>query len=234
MGDEAVDGSKIGTKLIMFCAIIALVLVAFLVGKSLINSGVNNLETTSKTISDSRFSDYNKKIVKGRAVKTAIENFNGEEVIILVHTLAEGSSKNPIADKTADGKTFNRSAVEEVLGYNQGTLGGTKAQGVAIEGDNNWDSQKAAGDGKNFFMNYNALVSTDITKKVTLTNGDYIYDADFQTDASQNVVYNNNVENLTKKGSPEYVSDSSSFKASLIKNSAGEIVGILFAQKKVG
>ena len=238
MGDEAVDGSKIGTKLIMFCAIIALVLVAFLVGKSLINSGVNNLETTSKTISDSRFSDYNKKIVKGRAVKTAIENFNGEEVIILVHTLAEGSSTTGSADTDKIGKTFNRSAVELVLGYDPGTLEGTKAQGVAIEGDNNWDSQTGAGNGKNFFMNYNALVSTDTTNaknaKVTLTNGDYIYDADFQTDASQNVVYNNNVENLTKKGSPEYVSDSSSFKASLIKNSAGEIVGILFAQKKVG
>lgn len=239
MGDEAVDGSKIGTKLIMFCAIIALVLVAFLVGKSLINSGVNNLETTSKTISDSRFSDYNKKIVKGRAVKTAIENFNGEEVIILVHTLAEGSC--PAiggADKDKAGKTFNRSAVETILGYDQNALEGTKAQGVAIEGDNNWDSQTGAGNGINFFMNYNALVSTDTKNaknaKVTLTNGDYIYDADFQTDDSQNVVYNNNVENLTKKGSPEYVSDSSSFKASLIKNSAGEIVGILFAQKKVG
>lgn len=232
MGDEAVDGSKIGTKLIMFCAIIALVLVAFLVGKSLINSGVNNLETTSKTISDSRFSDYNKKIVKGRAVKTAVENFNGEEVIILVHTLAEGSSTTGSADKTKTGKTFDKTSVELVLGYDQNTLEGTKAQGVAIEGDNNWDSQKAAGDGKNFFMNYNALIDTK--SKVTLTNGDYIYDADFQTDDSQNVVYNNNVENLTKKGSPEYVSDSSSFKASLIKNSAGEIVGILFAQKKVG
>lgn len=232
MGDEAVDGSKIGTKLIMFCAIIALVLVAFLVGKSLINSGVNNLETTSKTISDSRFSDYNKKIVKGRAVKTAIENFNGEEVIILVHTLAEGSSTKGTADKTKDGKTFNKSSVETILEYGNGTLNGTKAQGIAVQGDNNWDSQTGSGNGRNFFMNYNALVSTDA--KVTLTNGDYIYDADFQTDDSQNVVYNNNVENLTKKGSMEYVSDSSSFKASLIKNSAGEIVGILFAQKKVG
>lgn len=231
MGDEAVDGSKIGTKLIMFCAIIALVLVAFLVGKSLINSGVNNLETTSKTISDSRFSDYNKKVVKGRAVKTAIENFNGEEVIILVHTLAEGSGKKGAADKRGKGQVFNTQQVETILEYGNETLKGTKAQGVAIEGDNNWDSQTGSG-GRNFFMNYNALVSTDA--KVTLTNGDYIYDADFQTDDSQNVVYNNNVENLTKKGSMEYVSDSSSFKASLIKNSAGEIVGILFAQKKVG
>ena len=34
MGDEAVEGSKMGTKLIMFVAIVALALVAFLVGKN--------------------------------------------------------------------------------------------------------------------------------------------------------------------------------------------------------
>ena len=92
MGDEAVDGSKMGTKLIMFVAIIGLALVAFLVGKSLINTGVDNMESSSKSINDSRFSDYNKKIVKGRAVKSAIDTFQNEEVIIIVHTLSEGSN----------------------------------------------------------------------------------------------------------------------------------------------
>lgn len=231
MGDEAVDGSKIGTKLIMFCAIIALVLVAFLVGKSLINSGVNNLETTSKTINDSRFSDYNKKIVKGRAVKSAIENFNGEEVIILVHTLAEGSNKAKDPGSSKEGKILKEAlTIEGFLGYTQGSLTGTNARAMAIGNDDNWDSQDESGVGANFFMNYNALAASP----VVLKNGDYVYDSDFDTDASGNIMYNNSTENLTKKGSMEYVSDSSSFKASLIKNSAGEIVGILFAQKKVG
>lgn len=232
MGDEAVDGSKIGTKLIMFCAIIALVLVAFLVGKSLINSGVNNLETTSKTINDSRFSDYNKKVVKGRAVKSAIENFNGEEVIILVHTLAEGSNKlKPGPENSKEGKILKEtSTLETFLGYAQNSLTGTNARAMSIGNDKNWDSQDESGGGVNFFMNYNALAAS----AVVLKNGDYVYDSDFDTDASGNIMYNNSTENLTKKGSMEYVSDSSSFKASLIKNSAGEIVGILFAQKKVG
>ena len=152
MGDEAVDGSKIGTKLIMFCAIIALVLVAFLVGKSLINSGVNNLETTSKTINDSRFSDYNKKVVKGRAVKSAIENFNGEEVIILVHTLAEGSTNKPGPTSTNDGIILDAtSTIENFLGYAQNSLKGTNARAMSIGGDQNWDSRDASGKGKNFF-----------------------------------------------------------------------------------
>ncbi|MDY6245072.1 MAG: hypothetical protein SPL82_14570 [Lachnospiraceae bacterium] len=226
MGDEAVDGSKIGTKLIMFCAIIALVLVAFLVGKSLINSGVDNLETTSKTINDSRFSDYNKKVVKGRAVKSALENFNGEEVIILVHTLSEGS--RPAAATTDNKNIVSASGVKSFLGLTTDVA--STMQGVKIDGDNKWDSQEAAGNGQNFFVNYNALVKA----KVSLKNGNYVYDDDFSTDASGNIIYNNNTENLTKKGSPEYISDGSTFKASLIKNSSGEIVGILFAQKKVG
>ena len=73
-----------------------------------------------------------------------------------------------------------------------------------------------------------------VDSSVSLKNGDYVYDSDFKTDESGNVMYNHSTTNLTKKGSMEYVSDNSSFKASLIKNSAGEIVGILFAQKKAG
>ena len=103
-------------------------------------------------------------------------------------------------------------------------------QGVAIRGDDKWDSLEAAGKGKNFFVNYNALVKSAITLK----DGNYIYDDDFATEDSGNIKYNNSTDNITKKGSLEYISDGSSFKASLIKNSSGEIVGILFAQKKVG
>ena len=210
MGDEAVDGSKIGTKLIMFCAIIALVLVAFLVGKSLINSGVDNLETTSKSI------------------KSALENFNGEEVIILVHTLSEGSSTHTvIADSN---NIVSPTNVKQFLGIGETVNVPETMQGVAIKGDDKWDSLEAAGKGKNFFVNYNALVKSAITLK----DGNYIYDDDFATEDSGNIKYNNSTDNITKKGSLEYISDGSSFKASLIKNSSGEIVGILFAQKKVG
>ena len=205
MGDEAVDGSKIGTKLIMFCAIIALVLVAFLVGKSLINSGVDNLETTSKSINDSRFSDYN-----------------------LVHTLSEGSSTHTVI---ADSNTIvSPTNVKQFLGIGETVNVPETMQGVAIKGDDKWDSLEAAGKGKNFFVNYNALVKSAITLK----DGNYIYDDDFATEDSGNIKYNNSTDNITKKGSLEYISDGSSFKASLIKNSSGEIVGILFAQKKVG
>lgn len=137
MGDEAVDGSKMGTKLIMFVAIIGLALAAFLVGKSLINTGVDNLETSSKSINDSRFADYNKKIVKGRAVKSAIDTFQNEEVIILIHTLSEGSQTIKDDGAATEKGSITQSGKSNILGR---TLEGNE-QTVTIGGGVNFDNK---------------------------------------------------------------------------------------------
>ena len=42
MGNEAIEGSKMGSQLIMFVAIVGLALIAFLVGKNLMNTGKKN------------------------------------------------------------------------------------------------------------------------------------------------------------------------------------------------
>lgn len=256
MGDEAVDGSKMGTKLIMFVAIIGLALVAFLVGKALVNTGVDGLETASRNINDSRFSDYNNKVVKGRSVKSALETFANEEVIILVHTLNEGdhtisefkggnhpgtesiSQPNSFAEKIAD---FRLDDDKEAGCINEDaaktmTAGDMKSlYAVRVENGNkklNLDSNVGIGTSFPLFVNYNALA---IDGKVSVDkNGGYIYDADFVTDSNTgSVLYNLQTRYTTKKGSPEYIADGSSFDASLLKNTAGEIVGIVFSQKKV-
>lgn len=224
MGDEAVDGSKMGTKLIMFVAIIGLALAAFLVGKSLINTGVDNMESSSKSINDSRFSDYNKKIVKGRAVKSAIDTFQNEEVIIIVHTLSEGS--NSKSEAGANDGFIKSGDTSSILGRK--LTGNEKV--VSIDGTK-FDSNTQIGDGGTCGVNYNALVKA----KIKAENGGYIYDDDFDTDPTTGaVMYNLNTTNITKKGQPEYIADGSSFDAALIKNSSGEIVGIVFSQKKLG
>lgn len=231
MGDEAVDGSKMGTKLIMFVAIIGLALAAFLVGKSLINTGVDNMESSSKSINDSRFSDYNKKIVKGRAVKSAIDTFQNEEVIILVHTLSEGTTNISASGNYAGYKNSNNTpnqALKTWLGrdVDDNTLA-TNIDGAVF------DSNAGIGKGGSWAVNYNALL--DGEHQVTAKDGGYVYDADFMTDPKTGAVqYNLNTKYLSKKGAPEYIADGSSFDAALIKNSSGEIVGIVFSQKKLG
>ena len=231
MGDEAVDGSKMGTKLIMFVAIIGLALVAFLVGKSLINTGVDNMESSSKSINDSRFSDYNKKIVKGRAVKSAIDTFQNEEVIIHVHTLSEGSTDIAASGDYA-GYTGTKKPADTALQSWLGRDVDDNTLATNIEGAV-FDSNAGIGKGKSWAVNYNALL--DGKNRVTAKDGGYVYDADFMTDPTTGAVqYNLNTKYLTKKGTPEYIADGSSFDAALIKNSSGEIVGIVFSQKKLG
>lgn len=242
MGDEAVDGSKMGTKLIMFVAIIGLALVAFLVGKALVNTGVDNLEGASRNINDSRFSDYNNKVVKGRAVKSAIDNFANEEVIILVHTLTEGdfsSNGSATVDTFASKVNKTRSADDQEL--NKETDGsstndsGSLQRCIQIKGitaDNNSGIGK---DANPCFVNYNAVANNkDGAISVNKKNGGYVYDEDFVTDKNtSSVLYNLQTRYISKKGAAEYIADGSSFDASLIKNKSNEIVGIVFSQKNV-
>ena len=207
MGDEAVEGSKMGTKLIMFVAIVALALVAFLVGKNLVNTGVTTMETASTSISDSRFSDYDKKTVRGRAVKSAIESFANEEYAIIVVTLSMADNKTgAIPTDTPSVKSTNAKL--------QNSKGDTVTDATGV--------------------NYNALLRAQSgTVTVPMQNGTVVYDDDFRTNTAGNVEYNLNTTNLTKKGTGEYIADASSFQANLIKSTAGEIMGIVFLQKKL-
>jgi hypothetical protein len=233
MGDEAIEGSKLGTKLIMFVAIIGLALVAFLVGKNLVNTGVDSMETSVASVNDSRFSDYDKKVVRGRAVKSAIDNFANSEVAIVVCTLK-------MADANGSALTS-----ENLVNYDEKSTVQAKISGASMNNSAGGTLESPIG------INYNALLAdvgnnysfTDESNadnniygnpvSLTMSNGYVTFDGDFAQDSSGNVAFDLNTTNITKKGSGEYISDSASFNANLIKNSAGEIIGILFMQKKL-
>ena len=207
MGDEATQGAQVGTKLIMFVAIIGLVLVAFLVGKNLINKGVDSMETSAQTIDESRFSDYNGKTVRGRAVKTAIDNFTNDDVAILVNTLAMNDS---------DGTT-KLAKVQSESGATIVTMSGVSAY------NNNGTSLNQAK-----YINYCALLTAST---LTCEDGEIVYDDDFNVDANGNINRYTVYSNMSKKGQVEYIADSSSFTSTLIKNKSHEIVGIVFTQR---
>ena len=210
MGDEAVDGSKLGTKLIFFVAIIGLALVAFIVGKSLVNTGVDGLEQSVQAVNDSRYSDYNGKVVRGRSVKSAIQNFSNEEVAIVVATLTYNDTG---ASSKYTGTGCN-------VGISNATMKNSSGANVA----------NPAG------ICYNAQIadkSKSQSASITMENGKAIFNEDFAKDNSGNILYNLDTGALSKKGDIEYIADNASFNANLIQNSAGEICGILFVQKKL-
>jgi hypothetical protein len=222
MGEESVDAAKLGTKLIMFVALIGLALAAFLVGKNLMNTGVNQMETSVKSINDSQFSDYDSKIVRGRVVKNALNTFNGDEYAIIICT-------NAMADA---GKSETQKLIKD-----------TKGNLVKIEGNSMEKSTKKGTAGGAYSevwgINYNAQLGNkdgsainDVTIEnglVTLSSGQ-----DLKTnDSTGNIEYYNDTSKITKKGQLEYIADTSSFYANLIKNDSNDILGIVFTQRRL-
>jgi len=245
MGGEAVDASKLGTLLIMFVAVVAIALAAFLVGKGLMNTGVDNLETTAGKINDSRFSDYNNKNIRGRAVKQAIDNFANEEVAILINNLAfngGGSGSEVTASATTIPEMFGTSGAK--TNYCQipiCTDNGNTENGI-VKGYYTNGTTTANGAS---FLNYNAvltlgndIVSSGKTGKEYLykddTTGTYVFLKDFRTTNGGDIQYYLATTPLGKKGNIQYIADTASYQASLMKNSSGEIMGVVFVQRKIG
>lgn len=235
MGNEAIEGSKMGSQLIMFVAIVGLALIAFLVGKNLMNTGLEQMESTVQSVNDSRFSDYNGKTVRGRAVKSAIDTFANDNVAIFVHTLAMDQEISSL-DIEKTHPTWSRSAHTNFTDttstpgssqvwrftYSEDTAG--KQYGLTVDRNDG----TTLNDGV-IFVNYGAMLSTDGTFTF---DGKINFDRDFALTGSGNVMTNGDGSNISKHGSAEYIANSANFNAQLIKNTAGETIGILFYQKK--
>jgi len=230
MGNEAIEGSKMGSQLIMFVAIVGLALIAFLVGKNLMNTGLEQMESTVQSVNDSRFSDYNGKTVRGRAVKSAIDTFANDNVAIFVHTLAmEGDSGQALLQSGHVGQegwqdihTNDNPVIDD-----NGLVKGSnlwKISGLAVDTNDGRSVDKDV-----LFVNYGALLSTEGKFEF---DGKVTFNRDFALTKSGNVQYNADGSLITKQGTAEYIANSSSFNAQLIKNSAGETIGIIFFQKK--
>ena len=219
MGDESVDGAKLGTKLIMFVAIIGLALAAFLLGKSLVNTGVDQMETSVKSIKDSQFSDYDAKIVRGRAVKSALSTFGNSEcaIIICTQAMAEAELKSANAVKNE--------------------IKGVQGNAVTIKG-NSMEKDTGARYGDVIGINYNAQLGKEngisAIGTVTISNGVVKLESgeDFFTEDG-NIKYYMDTSRISKKGQMEYIADTSSFYANLIKNDSNDILGIVFTQRRL-
>lgn len=235
MGNEAIEGSKMGSQLIMFVAIVGLALIAFLVGKNLMNTGLEQMESTVQSVNDSRFSDYNGKTVRGRAVKSAIDTFANDNVAIFVHTLAmEGDPDSGLA-LLQSGHVGQEGW--QGIPHTNGNAAIVDEDNGLVKGSNLWYISGLAVDTNDggsvyndvLFVNYGALLSTEGKFEF---DGKVTFNRDFALTKSGNVQYNADGSLITKQGTAEYIANSSSFNAQLIKNSAGETIGIIFFQKK--
>lgn len=227
MGNEAIEGSKMGSQLIMFVAIVGLALIAFLVGKNLMNTGLEQMESTVQSVNDSRFSDYNGKTVRGRAVKSAIDSFANDNVAIYVHTLSmEGTAGLTLLQ----GGHTGQDAWQATPHINETPVVGGGSSNLWAISDLAVDTNDGTGTSTNvLFVNYGAQLSTEGEFEI---DGKITFSRDFALTGSGNVMCNADGSLITKQGTAEYIANSASFNSQLIKNSAGETIGIIFFQKK--
>ena len=88
MEKEISSGTMLGIVLIALAAVIGLGFGVFSIAKGVANEGTVGVQDNLGTVSESAFDDYNDKIVTGTMVKSAIQNFKGKSVAILVNTTA--------------------------------------------------------------------------------------------------------------------------------------------------
>lgn len=88
MEKEISNGTMFGIVLIALAVIIALGFGVFSIAKGTANEGVTKVQTQLTNVQASEFTDYDQTVVTGTQVKSAISNFEGKAVAILIQTAA--------------------------------------------------------------------------------------------------------------------------------------------------
>lgn len=236
MEKEISSGTMLGIVLIALAAVIGLGFGVFSIAKGVANEGTVGVQDNLGTVSESAFDDYNDKIVTGTMVKSAVKNFNGKSVAILINTTAMDKAvvtyqehKNACTFKYSPTSGFNN-----VKTYINDGVAPTKIPDDAgTVGKTPIDSALDAADGEHYYMNYNALVAFTIgTSKLQLKDG--IYNAEslpFALDSNGKVAFDYSSGGMTRTGNCEYLNATAKFDANLIKDETGTIIGVVFTQR---
>ena len=227
MEKEISSGTMLGIVLIALAAVIGLGFGVFSIAKGVANEGTVGVQDNLNAVSDSAFEDYNDKIVTGTMVKSAVQNFAGKSVAILINTNAMDVSV----------KTYGAHAGLSVWELSSGKMakgtditGNTAASPKALTGNLDADGAKAVGMG--YFVNYNAVLDNTNMSKFELKDGVFTTDAAFKLDtATGKVVFDNTIGGFSRTGNCEYLSPSAKFTANLIKDTSGTSIGIVFEQQ---
>lgn len=242
MEKEISSGTMLGIVLIALAAVIGLGFGVFSIAKGVANEGTVGVQDNLNTVTDSAFEDYNDKVVTGTQVKSAIQNFEGKSVAILVNTTAMNKGVKCYANRTVANDTYKTGGVtvwtvgsdgKPYVNYNallassaEGTplicLTGTDSSAVAVgesDADGNVTSKGTA------LMNDKGEESAPTLKDGIITTA-----APFAIDDDGKVIYDYSIGGLSRSGNCEYVSPSSKFEANIIKDTSGTNVGIMFTQ----
>ena len=222
MEKEISNGTMLGIVLIALAVIIALGFGIFAIAKGTANEGVTKVQTNLANVQASEFTDYDQTVVTGTQAKSAISNFEGKTVAILIATSDWLKSDGGSKDVGYSGASAVSSGLPVVKIGNM-TIQVTTGEGKDAKPENKEVDVTA--------INYNALLAGANTDdaELGLTNGKYIASEGFEVDNGA-VQFHNNIGDMNKSGMTEYVNPGSKFSANLIQDNSGTTMGIVFVQ----
>ena len=221
MSEDVSATMRVGVTVILVAALVATVLNLMVMSNSLITNGTAELQSGIDAIAVKQFDNYDNKKVSGIQVKTALDLFSARDVAIIIQTKAlvletdENTALNYCGLITKDGKAPN--------------------------GDTNLPDKHTPENSTS--APWSSVVSTQSEVAYSVTIGD-----DTSTNASvikkKGAAYytgnlhlsdglvdcNFDKRNTTEKGNAAYILDSARFVSTLIKDTNGEIIGIVFIQ----
>lgn len=117
MGEEGIKGANLGVVLMIFAAVLGLVLIVFTLSRGMANTGLTNMTEKLEAANNSDFTDFDGKVVVGERVNSALSEYKGKPVAILVSTQG-------LIDKTVngspDGSPLTTQALPDVM--NKGAM----------------------------------------------------------------------------------------------------------------
>lgn len=240
MEKEISNGAMLGIVLIALAAIIGLGFGVFAIAKGTANEGVTNVQENLGAVGNSAFTDFDQKIVTGTQVMSAVQNFEGKPVAILVSTIATKDAASKGASELHAGAGVEQAydtkgkAVPGIIAYATEANMETGGAGTyKIYGKNSTDPIAGAS-----FINYNALLNgvmngsnfdTSKTGKMYFDSNCFRTVEGYSTDSGK-VQFNNITGNMSKSGMMEYVPSGARFQSYLIKDASNTIMGIAFEQ----
>lgn len=228
MEKEISSGTMLGIVLIALAAVIGLGFGVFSIAKGVANEGTVNVQDNLASVSESAFEDYNDKIVTGTMVKSAISNFSGKSVAILVNTTAMNKGVTSYKQHTAGCTVFSLDGVPYV-NYNalfaKGSNGMEAVKPLAVGaavGSEGKDGTVSAAQGAQTLMNGE--------DDATMKDGALIVSHAFAIDNTGKVSLDTGIGGTSRTGNCEYIAANSKFNANLIKDTSGTTIGVLFTQ----
>ena len=237
MEKEISSGTMLGIVLIALAAVIGLGFGVFSIAKGVANEGTVGVQDNLAVVSESSFEDYNDKIVTGTMVKSAVQNFTGKSVGILINTTAMDKEVKPYVSHAHINAYALDAGKIEMAGTHEVYDGGEDANiGTKLEDQS-----------KHYYINYNALFGVTATdgevswgdegsgSAGTLTLKDGIFnavEAPFAIDeGTGKVQFDYSVGGFGRTGNCEYLNATAKFDANLIKDETGVTIGIVFTQR---